>query len=138
MASYSAAPIGGERMLQRSALEGAKILIVEDETEISHLLQTAIIEAGGHIVGPAAEITEALHLIDTIHIDAAIVDLIVQGTYCDEVAERLSSRGIAFAVTTGIGADKFHPALLAAPAITKPFQGEYVGEVLRKLVRQRR
>lgn len=125
-------------MLQPRVLEGAKILIVEDEVEISHLLQTAIFEGGGHIVGPAADVTEALHLIDTIHIDAAIVDLIVQGTYCDEIAERLSSRGIAFAVTTGIGADKFHPALLAAPAITKPFQGEYVREVLREFMRQRR
>ena len=124
-------------MLQRSALEGANILIVEDEVEISDLLLSAIIEGGGHVVGPAPDIADALHLIDTAHIEAAIVDLIVQGIYCDEVAERLSSRNIPFAATTGIGADKSHPALLAAPSITKPFQGEYVREVLRNLLRQR-
>lgn len=121
-------------MAQRGALIGAHILIVEDEPAVSALLEAAVSEAGGVVVGPATDIGSGLALIETRKIDAAIIDLIVTGVYCDEVAGELLRRKIPYAITTGIGADESHPELQAAVSITKPFQAKYVQAVLVRLV----
>jgi DNA-binding NtrC family response regulator len=121
-------------MAQLGSLIGANILIVEDELAISALLESAVSKAEGKVVGPATDITSALLLIRTRKIDAAILDLIVMGIYCDEIADELLRRNIPYAITTGIGADKSHPALQAVLSITKPFQAEYVQSLLAQLL----
>ena len=105
-------------MSQSGSLIGAKILIVEDEPAVSALLEAAVNKAEGTIVGPATDIGSALLLIRTRKIDAAILDLIVAGIYCDEIADELLSRSIPYAITTGIGADRSHPQLQAVLSIT--------------------
>lgn len=115
-------------------LKGARILILEDEPLLSAVIESAVSQAGCEIVGPASDIETALSLILTEEIDAAILDLIVNSTYCDEVAEQLAARGVRFAITTGLGTIQGHPALLAAPRITKPFRAEYVQDVLATLL----
>ncbi|MBV1690413.1 response regulator [Novosphingobium sp. G106] len=119
------------------SLIGAKILIVEDEPAISALLEAAVSAADGTIVGPATDISGALSLLRTRKIDAAILDMIVAGIYCDEIAHELHSRNIPYAITTGIGADESHPQLQAALSITKPFQAEYVQSVLAGMLARR-
>lgn len=121
-------------MAQSGSLIGARILIVEDERAVSALLEAAVSEAEGVVVGPATDISSALELIRSARIDAAILDLIVMGIYCDEIACELARRNIPYAVTTGIGADKSHPELRTALSITKPFRAEYVQAVLVRLI----
>lgn len=121
-------------MTQSGPLTGKNILLVEDEPSVLALLETAVSQGGGVVVGPATDVAGALSLIRTAQIDAAILDLIVMGIYCDEIADELSRQNIPYAITTGIGANKSHPELQAALAITKPFQAEYVQVVLTQLL----
>lgn len=115
-------------------LKGGRVLILEDEPVISAILESAVLRAGYTIIGPAMDVSEALHLIRSEQIDAAILDLIVQGTYCDDVADELIDRSIPFAMTTGLGIIRGHPRLGAVPRITKPFTAEYVQGVLAGLL----
>lgn len=115
-------------------LKGAPVLIVEDEIAVSTLLEAAVSDASGRVVGPAIDIPASLVLIESEKLSAAILDLIVHGEYADAVAIELTRRGIPFAVTTGIGVNMDHPALRDAPIITKPFQAEYVQQLLARLI----
>jgi DNA-binding NtrC family response regulator len=115
-------------------LAGAHILIVEDEPALSALLEMAVSDARGTIIGPAPDIAAALAFISTEAVEAAILDMIVHGAYCDPIAVELLNRNIPFAVTTGIGAGASHPLLRDALTITKPFQAQHVQDVLMQLL----
>lgn len=114
--------------------ESARILILEDEANASALIENAVSLAGGTIVGPAMNINQALEIIRAQPIDAAILDVLIDGIHCDEVADELALRNIPFAIMTGMGALADHPSLLGVPRISKPFQAEYVQAVLAKLL----
>lgn len=115
-------------------LVGVRVLILEDEPFVSAILESAVLLAGYEIVGPATDIGSALALIAAEQIDAAILDLVLDGAYCDEVADELRNRNIPFAITTGIGPIKDHPGLASAVCITKPFRAQYIQDVLAKLL----
>ncbi|MEO5586924.1 MAG: hypothetical protein ABIQ81_04430 [Novosphingobium sp.] len=114
--------------------QSIRILVLEDELLLSAEVEAAVSLAGYETVGPAIDVDGALHLIRTQKIDAAILDLIVQNVHCDEVAAELAKRGIPFAIATGLSVKKGHPALLAAPRITKPFRAKHVRDVLAGLL----
>ena len=117
-----------------SNLTGASILVVEDEPALVERIAAAVRDAGGIVIGPAVNVSEAMALITAESISAAIIDLIVHGVYADTIVRELAKRGIPFAVTTGIGADLTHPELRGALTITKPFQASFVQSVLEELV----
>jgi DNA-binding response OmpR family regulator len=115
-------------------LKGARILVLEDEPLLSALVESAASTAGCEIVGPASDVHSALRLIETGKIDAAVLDLIVDGIHCDAVAAELAARGIPFVIMTGLGVIKGHPTLFAAPRMTKPFHTAHLLDVLAGLL----
>lgn len=84
-----------------SATEPKRLLIVEDESLIAMMMADQLVELGYIIVGPAFTIAEARHLASDASIDAALVDLNLNGVLAEEVAEILSRRGIPFLFITG-------------------------------------
>ena len=91
-------------------LHNALILVVEDEPFIALDVALAIEDAGGEVAGPAASVKEALALIETRPIAAAILDVNLADGDISPVAERLLVAGIPIILQTGIGL----PAELAA------------------------
>jgi hypothetical protein len=87
----------GERVLA-----GAQILIVESNAHQAHLLQHAVTEAGGVVVGPTSDFESASALIAGQPISGALIALYANGARCSEVAAELSRRAIPFAVTFGL------------------------------------
>ena len=103
-------------------LNGALILIAEDEPFIALDVALAIEDAGGEVAGPAASVKEALALIESLSIVAAILDVNLADGDISPVAERLLVAGIPLIIQTGIGL----PANLAAqfpdlPVHIKPY-----------------
>ncbi|MEG3153283.1 response regulator [Sphingomonas sp. RB1R13] len=97
------------------------ILVAEDEPFIALDVALAIEDAGGVVAGPAASVSEALALIDTLPIVAAILDVNLADGDISPVAERLINAGIPIILQTGIGL----PSKLAArfpdlKAVIKP------------------
>ena len=103
-------------------LNGAPVLVAEDQTFIALDLALAIEDAGGKVVGPAASVAEALDLLATTDVAAAILDVDLVGGDCSAVVEVLASRHIPTIVQTGL---ELPPALAARfPGLTvhnKPY-----------------
>ena len=109
---------------QRKALDvdlnGPQILIVEDEIVVAMDLVSIIRDAGGEVVGPAMSVREALRLIESHEITAAVVDVKLGKEDSLPVARRLDAAGIPFVFHTGNG-DKLSPSPWPqAPIIKKP------------------
>ena len=84
-------------------LNGSLILVAEDEPFIALDVALAIEDAGGEVAGPAASVEEALALIESLPIIAAILDVNLADGDISPVAERLIIAGIPVILQTGIG-----------------------------------
>lgn len=82
-------------------LSGRPILIAEDQIFIALDLAQAIKDAGGEVVGPAASVAEALALLATTDVAAAILDVELVGADCSAVVEVLVTRRIPMIIQTG-------------------------------------
>jgi DNA-binding NtrC family response regulator len=101
--------------------EKCRVLIVEDEAAISILMENIVLDFGTEVVGPAASLEAALALIDREHIDAAILDVNVQGFMVFGVADVLRNAGIPFVFATGYGSRIIPARFRDAPILSKPF-----------------
>lgn len=116
-------------------LDGARVLIVEDEAIIALLLQTEMEQAGARVVGPCYSVPEALAALENGGIDAAILDVLVQDREVYPVAERLLQAGIPFLFHSGhalpeeIG-DRFG----SVPLLMKPASAEDLVEKVSDLL----
>ena len=84
-------------------LNHALILVAEDEPFIALDVALAIEDAGGKVAGPAATVQEALALIATSPIVAAILDVNLSDGDISPVAEALIDAGIPIILQTGVG-----------------------------------
>ncbi len=91
-------------------LNRALVLVAEDEPFIALDVALAVEDAGGEVVGPAASVMEALALIESRPVAAAILDVNLTDGDISPVAERLLAAGIPIILQTGVGAP---PALIS-------------------------
>jgi CheY-like chemotaxis protein len=103
-----------------------RLLIVEDETLISMLIETTVRELGHEPVGCAFSVPEALSILDERDgtIDAAVLDVNLGGRLVYPVAEALSQRNIPFAFVTGYGAYGVPERFASVEVVQKPFTEE--------------
>ena len=84
-----------------------------------------MLDAGARVVGPASSIDEALRLVERWGadggIDAAVLDINIEGKHVSPVADRLAGLGVPFLFATGYGADCDMGRHEAAPKLEKPF-----------------
>jgi DNA-binding response OmpR family regulator len=76
------------------------VLVVEDEPLIALDLVDAF-EAAGATVLPAARVSEAIRIVGSAHLDAAVVDLHLGDGFADAVCDRLDSRKVPFIIHSG-------------------------------------
>ena len=81
----------------------AQVLVAEDEPFIAFDLAVAIEDAGGVVVGPAATVAEALALLESNHVAAAILDVNLCDRDISPVAELLLARRVPVIFHTGLG-----------------------------------
>ena len=83
------------------SLNGARVLVVEDEPLITHDIREGLADAGAVVVGPAATVDKALSLADANDLSAAILDVRLDGETVFPVAAALSARSMPFVFHTG-------------------------------------
>jgi CheY-like chemotaxis protein len=110
----------------QESLPRLRLLIVEDETLISMLIETTVRELGHEAVGCAYSVPEALSMLDEQEgtIDAAMLDVNLGGRLVYPVAEALSQRNIPFAFVTGYGAYGVPERFASVEVVQKPFTEE--------------
>lgn len=104
-----------------AATSRRRILLVEDNGMIGRELQVVLDRRGFEVTGLAASIEEALGHIARRPLDAAILDVDLDGKPTVPVAEALTRKGIPFMVVTGYARASLPPAFVPAPYLAKPF-----------------
>jgi CheY-like chemotaxis protein len=112
---------GVEKGDRGMALSGKRVLVVEDESLVSMLIEEFLEDIGCTVAGVAGRIEEAARLAESLAVDLAVLDVNLDGTPSYRVAETLGRRGIPFVLATGYGGGALPAALQAAHVLTKPF-----------------
>ena len=122
----------GGPTIQAIRVQGLKLLIVEDALLLALELEAGLTEAGAEVLGSAADVSEAMRMVD-LPIDAAVLDANLNGASVLPVAQALAERGIPFVFATGYGDDKTLTFGFSAPVISKPYDVTQVAAALCKV-----
>jgi CheY-like chemotaxis protein len=114
----------------RSSIEGLRVLIIEDESMVSMLIEDFLIDMGCAVVGTASRLHEALQRLSSLDFDAAVLDVNLAGVPSYPVADALKNAGIPFAIATGYGDAGIPDAFRDAPVLAKPFQQDQLRRAL--------
>jgi CheY-like chemotaxis protein len=85
-------------------------------------MEDMLAELGHAVVGPVARLTKALEIARHEPIDAAILDVNINGEEAYPIAEALAARGIPFFFSTGYGRGSLPAAYRDRPFLQKPFR----------------
>ena len=118
-------------------LRSPRVLIVEDETLVSMLIEDMVCDCGGHVVGPAATFEQAIALALEEDLDLAILDVNVAGLVVYPVADILRHRGIPFIFVTGYDPSIVPARYQHARVLLKPFSHETFGETFDAALAER-
>ena len=111
--------VAADETVRPGAIAGLKVLIVEDSLLLALELEAGLEDAGVEVVGCAAELSEALAMVEFVF-DVAVLDADLNGQSVAPVAEILRSMGRPFVFATGY-ADKAAPMGFDAPIVRKPY-----------------
>lgn len=100
---------------------------------VAMLLEDILAELGYEIVGPVAWVDKAVAMARGDALDAAILDVNLNGQEVYPVAEALAARGIPFVFATGYGHGGLRPPYGDRPTLPKPFRLRDVQAVLARL-----
>jgi CheY-like chemotaxis protein len=112
---------------------GRRALLVEDEPIVAWLLKDMLVDLGCSVVGPAADVNQALAMIDAQSIDVAVLDVNLRGQMSYPIADVLVARGVPFVFSTGYDKDRLLNGYRTFPALQKPFHRSDLGDTLAKL-----
>lgn len=103
-------------------LAGRRIMVVEDEYFVASDLKRALLADGAEVVGPTGDVTSGLALADAREIDAAVLDVNLEGADSYPIAEVLRARGVPFVFVTGYDAWAMPEQYREVPRLGKPFR----------------
>lgn len=113
---------------------GMRVLLVEDEYLLAGHLADVIGALGATPVGPAGSVVHALQLLDRVgHIDAAILDVELDGERVYPVADALRARGIPFVFSSGCTIDALPERFRDMPVVDKLITMNHVRGALARL-----
>jgi CheY-like chemotaxis protein len=103
-----------------SAGRPLRILLVEDEAIIAIMIEDVLADLGCEVVGPAANVPEAIRLAKSEQLAGAFLDVNLGGASIYPVADLLSARRIPFVLVSGYGVGGIDPRLVGTPVLSKP------------------
>ena len=128
---------------ERSAGENLKlpnlrILIVEDETLISMMIEDMLHEMGHKTAACVHSVNQALQFVEgsSETTDAALLDVNLAGDLVYPVAEALERKDIPFAFITGYGIFGVPPQFSHATVMQKPFSEREVSAAVQNMQRK--
>lgn len=107
-------------MPRSNLLAGLDVLLIEDETMVSFLIEEMLEQFGAASVRHAARLDAGLALVAAKLPALAILDVNIGGETVFPIAERLESGGIPFVFITGYGRDGVHGRWAGREVLQKP------------------
>lgn len=117
-----------------NGLSGRRILVVEDDMLVAWTLEDMLAQLGCAIVGPAVRVNQALAMVGADTIDAAVLDVNLNGDKSYPVADALAARGVPFVFCTGYNKNNIENGYRGFPMLQKPFECSKLGDALAKLL----
>ncbi len=108
-------------MTQSVRLAGKRVLIVEDEYFIAADIGRALAGCEAVVLGPAGDIDKAMALLDAGPVDAAVLDVNLDGRRSFPIADRLAARSVPYLFVTGYDGWALPENHRGAPRLSKPF-----------------
>lgn len=126
-------------MFQSAArLAGLSVLILEDDSIVSMLMEDILTESGCAVIGPAAGQDDAAALIGDRIPDAALLDITLRhGGDSYATAAQLAAHDVPFAFVTGLRCDHIDPEWRGVPVLAKPFSRSSLIAIVRRLAQTR-
>ena len=111
-----------------------RVLLVEDEPLLAMLLEETIVDLGHEPVGAAANVQQAMALLDSEPVDCALLDFSLGGSDNSvAVAQRLHHEGVPFCYLSGHTSLDTGSGAPQAPMMTKPVSIDAVGRALDQM-----
>ena len=116
-----------------AALDGRRVLVVEDEMLIAMEFEALLREHGCDVVGPAPSVERALTLLQEQRPELVLMDLDLNGKSALPLAWVLRQQSVPFVVVTGYSERHLEkePVLRDIPRLSKPVR---FSDLLRTLV----
>ena len=99
-----------------------KVLVVEDEFVVAMTMEDVLLAAGYGVLGPSANVRQALSRLREETPDIAVLDVNLGGERVFPVADALAARRIPFIFVTGYERPDLPAAHAARPVLNKPCQ----------------
>jgi CheY-like chemotaxis protein len=112
-------------------LAGMRVLVVEDESVLSMLIEMQLENLGCRVVGSASRLAEAMEKASTLDVDIGLLDVNLAGEMSYPVAAMLRARNVPVVFATGYGVAGRPAELHDVPVLTKPFLEEQLADALR-------
>ena len=106
----------------RISISGNRVMIVEDEALVAMVVTESLTTLGCRVVGPFSRCSEAMAAIEADEVDAAILDVNLDGEMVYPLADMLTVRGVPFIFVTGYGAESIDSRFAHIPVIQKPVE----------------
>ncbi len=117
-------------------LQGARILIAEDDAILAFDLGILLQKAGAEILGPTLTLSHALSLAQTTSMSAAVLDVSLRDEEVFPAAQALQGRGVGIVFYTGYAAvDQLRRDWPDAQVLTKPTPARVLVEAVRRALR---
>lgn len=116
-------------------LGGLKILVVEDETLVSFLVEDMLNDLGAAEVRLAASVDSALGALSEFTPDLAVLDVNLNGQAVDPVAAALDRQGARFVFATGYGRSGAPEGFPDRPVVQKPFDLTALSDALAEALK---
>ena len=132
----SAAEQAGKRVISAGPagqLRGLRVLVVEDVAVLAWQVRDVLLEAGAEVVGPVPNVSRALAALGEHAVDAAVLDMNLDGESADPVADDLVARRVPFLFLTGYGSGDTAGRHAAVPTLGKPLRPKMLVQALSDL-----
>lgn len=115
-------------------LAGKRILVVEDEYFIASDLKRALVNEGVVVIGPVGDVTRALSLMNDEALDAAVLDVNLEGSNSYPIADVLMRHSVPYIFLTGYDGWSLPEQYRATPRVAKPFSMPIVLSAIEQLL----
>ena len=119
------------------ALQGVKVLVVEDEYLVATMMEDMLESAGCVVAGPIPRLAQALDAASSEVCDVAVLVINLAGERVYPVADILAQRGVPFVFVTGYGSNTLPPEYAKRRRICKPFRMAELLSAISDVVRSR-
>jgi PAS domain S-box-containing protein len=110
-------------------LAGGSVMLVEDEAIVALAVNDSLSDLGFSVVGPFSRVSDACRALQDGRVDAAILDVNLDGELVYSLADLLTIRKIPFVFATGYGAESIDPRFEHIPVLQKPIEKTALSQI---------